>query len=165
MKFELEITIDDTRWSDIADLKEVATYAISSAYAESQCDLESDFVVSLLFCSDSRIQDLNREWRSQDKATNVLSFPAPQDLVMGESLVLGDLALSYETVLRESEIEEKKIVDHLSHLIIHGFLHLLGFDHETESEAEEMEWIERRSLAKIGIMDPYANSEIDGQTK
>ena len=165
MKFELEITIDDTRWSDIADLKEVATYAISSAYAESQCDLESDFVVSLLFCSDSRIQDLNREWRSQDKATNVLSFPAPQDLVMGESLVLGDLAVSYETVLRESEIEEKKIVDHLSHLIIHGFLHLLGFDHETESDAEEMEWIERRSLAKIGIMDPYANSEIDGQTK
>jgi probable rRNA maturation factor len=165
MKFELEITIDDTRWPDIADLKELATQAISSAYAESQCDLEIDFVVSLLFCSDSRIQDLNREWRSQDKATNVLSFPAPQDLVIDDCLVLGDLALSYETVLRESEIEEKKIVDHLSHLIIHGFLHLLGFDHETESDAEEMEWIERRSLAKIGIMDPYANSEIDGLTK
>lgn len=165
MNFELEITIDDTRWPDIADLKELATQAISSAYAESQCDLEIDFVVSLLFCSDSRIQDLNREWRSQDKATNVLSFPAPQDLVIDDCLVLGDLALSYETVFRESEIEEKKIVDHLSHLIIHGFLHLLGFDHETESDAEEMEWIERRSLAKIGIMDPYANSEIDGQTK
>ena len=165
MKFELEITIEDTRWSDIANLKHVATQAISSAYGESECDLESGFVVSMLFCSDSRIKDLNREWRHQDKATNVLSFPAPQDLVIEECLVLGDLALSYETVLRESETEEKKIVDHLSHLIIHGFLHLLGFDHETESDAEEMEWIERRSLAKIGIMDPYANSEIDGQTK
>ncbi len=165
MKVELEITIEDRRWSEIANLKEVAAEAISSAYAESECDLGSAFLVSLLFCNDSRIKELNREWRHQDKATNVLSFPAPPDLMMDGYLVLGDLALSYETVLRESETEEKKIIDHLSHLIIHGFLHLLGFDHETESDAEEMEWIERRSLEKIGIMDPYANSEIDGQTK
>ena len=94
-----------------------------------------------------------------DKATNVLSFPAFSPLPLAEKPLLGDLAVALETVQREAAQDGKTVPDHLSHLIVHGFLHLLGHDHETSAEAEAMEALERRILAALGIADPYAETE------
>ena len=109
-----------------------------------------------MLTDDARVRELNREWRGQDKATNVLSFPAAQP--PGETpqpLMLGDIAIAYETTRNEAEAEGKPFQNHLSHLAIHGFLHLLGYDHLDDDEAEEMEGLERDILATLGIADPY----------
>ncbi len=110
--------------------------------------------VSLLLCDDAAIRTLNRRWRDQDKPTNVLSFPASgPDL---PDLPLGDVAIAWETVEREAREEGKPIADHVTHLAVHGVLHLLGRDHEDEEEAEDMENEERRILGLLGLPDPYA---------
>jgi probable rRNA maturation factor len=104
--------------------------------------------------NDDRIHALNRLWRQIDKPTNVLSFPAP-DGPSGPANYLGDIAISYETAAREAAAEGKSFSDHVAHLSVHGFLHLMGYDHESDADAEEMEGIERNILARIGISDPY----------
>ncbi len=108
------------------------------------------------------MQRLNSTFRGKDKPTNVLSFPAPPmppGAGDADSLFLGDLALGYETCAAEALAEEKSLGDHLAHLVVHGVLHLMGYDHETEAEAEEMEGRERAILASLGIADPYAGAE------
>ena len=117
-----------------------------------------------LLTDDAAIRALNRQWRGRDEATNVLSFPAPEQIqgcVQGAPRLLGDIVIAYETTAREAEIERKPFAHHLVHLAVHGFLHLLGYDHESEAEAEEMERLEREILARLDIADPYAtrNSE------
>jgi probable rRNA maturation factor len=114
--------------------------------------------LSLVFTDDAHIQVLNAEWRGKDKPTNVLSFPAfpPEKGRTRLPPMLGDIVLAFETVQREAALEEKPVDHHLSHLLVHGLLHLLGYDHETEGEAEEMEALERRILARLAIGDPYA---------
>jgi probable rRNA maturation factor len=105
---------------------------------------------------------LNASFRGKDKPTNVLSFPAappPPGMKGTESLFLGDLALGYETCAAEALAEGKSLRDHLSHLVVHGLLHLLGYDHETGVEAERMEGRERAILAALGIADPYSGAE------
>jgi probable rRNA maturation factor len=111
---------------------------------------------------DAAVQLLNSQYRGKDKPTNVLSFPAYEGLAEIRSLpsgeapiLLGDIILAYETVAREAKDQGKPFLDHLRHLAVHGTLHLLGFDHETDDEAEEMEASERRILATIGVADPY----------
>lgn len=111
--------------------------------------------ISVLLCDDAKISTLNRQWRGFDKPTNVLSFPAPGE---HESLPLGDIAVAFETCEREARADKKIFDDHVTHLVVHGVLHLLGYDHETETEAEEMEDTERRILGTLGIADPYAAS-------
>ena len=119
--------------------------------------------ISVLLCDDAAIRALNRDWRGKDKATNVLSFPtvaaagAPADML--RDLPLGDIAIAYETAAREARDEGKLFEHHVVHLAVHGALHLLGFDHETEKDAEQMEAAERRILAGLGIADPYRDSE------
>jgi probable rRNA maturation factor len=103
-----------------------------------------------LFTNDAAMRKLNAEWRGKDKPTNVLSFPAAR------GPLLGDIALAAETVAREARLADKPLEDHIAHLIIHGFLHLLGYDHEVERQAEEMEALERSALSRMGIADPYA---------
>src|SRR5438046_3160548 len=106
---------------------------------------------------------LNHNWRGIDKATNVLSFPAlqptgptgPDDAPR----MLGDIAIAYQTTRREADEEQKPFDHHLSHLAVHGFLHLIGYDHETDGEAEAMESLEREILAQLGIPDPYADRD------
>lgn len=107
--------------------------------------------VSVLLADDAALRALNRDWRGKDKQTNVLSFPAPQG---GE--VLGDIALAAETVAAEAQAQGKAFSAHMAHLLAHGFLHLLGYDHEIEAEAEAMEARERVILASLGLPDPYA---------
>jgi len=117
--------------------------------------------VTVVLDDDARIRELNRLWRGFDKPTNVLSFPSP-DTQPGPARTLGDIAISYETAAREAAAEDKSFGDHIAHLSVHGFLHLLGYDHESDDDAEEMEGLERAILARIGISDPYVVRETEG---
>jgi probable rRNA maturation factor len=117
---------------------------------------------SLLFTTDAEVHALNREWRGRDKPTNVLSFPmlARGELAAlapdGPPVLLGDIALAHETCAREAAQKGIALADHAAHLIVHGLLHLAGHDHvASDEEAEAMEALERRILAKLGIADPY----------
>ncbi len=114
----------------------------------------------VLFSDDASLKALNQQFRSQDKPTNVLSFPA-----FSEDDGLGDVAIAFETVRREAAEQGKTLQDHSRHLIAHGVLHLLGYDHEIESEAQEMEDLERRILAHFGVADPYADRAENGEAR
>ena len=117
--------------------------------------------VTVVVDDDARIRTLNKLWRGLDKPTNVLSFPSP-DTQPGPERSLGDIAISYETAAREAVAEDKSFADHMAHLSVHGFLHLLGYDHESDDDAEEMEGLERDILARIGVSDPYVAHEAEG---
>ena len=110
--------------------------------------------VSLLFTDDAQVQALNKQWRDRDKPTNVLSFAANEGSGP-QTPMLGDIVLAHETIAREAIEQGKTFDDHLTHLIIHGFLHLIGFDHIDDDEAETMEQLEREICASLGIADPY----------
>lgn len=110
-----------------------------------------------MLSDNEHIRELNKHHRGMDKPTNVLSFPAARmKTPAGTPRFLGDIVIAYETVEREAAEEAKPFENHLSHLVVHGVLHLLGYDHEDEEEAETMESHERQILAKLGIPDPYA---------
>lgn len=151
---DIDISVEAGDWPDEEALRGFASKALDAALAELEIDGDSE--LSLLFTDDAHIQVLNREWRGKDKATNVLSFPA-FDVAPGDPfpVMLGDIVLAHETIVGEAGLEQKSLEHHLVHLIVHGLLHLLGYDHETDEEAEEMEAIERRTLARLAIPDPY----------
>lgn len=115
--------------------------------------------LSVLLADDAAIRELNRDYRGFDKPTNVLSFPAGP--TPPRTPLLGDLALAFETIGREAETDAKPFDHHLTHLVVHGVLHLLGYDHETDDEADAMETLETRILAGLGIADPYAPLDED----
>ncbi len=156
MTMDVDISVECESWSAAGDLEVLCQSAIDAALAESGLVLAPVTEVSLMFCDDARIHELNRMWRGFDKATNVLSFPAAEPGQLAVAPLLGDIAVAFETVKRESVEEDKSFSDHSAHMIVHGFLHLLGYDHETEADAERMEDVERRALARLGIADPYA---------
>lgn len=112
--------------------------------------------LSIQLSDDAEIRTLNRDYRGKDKPTNVLSFPAGDEGAAGRARLLGDIVLAQETIEREATAQEKTLADHLSHLTIHGVLHLLGHDHETETQAAAMEALETEILRGLGIADPYA---------
>jgi probable rRNA maturation factor len=145
----------EAQWLESQDqLEKMSIAAIEAAnhYVDPPCDDNSE--VSLLFTSDEQVRKLNSQWRQQDKPTNVLSFAA-QDGGGPKTLVLGDIVLACETIASEAAEQGKHRDDHLTHLIVHGFLHLLGFDHQNEVEAVEMEALETDILGDLGIADPY----------
>ena len=111
----------------------------------------------MLFTDDAAISEINAEWRGKAKPTNVLSFPTPEDMPVpeGEPRALGDIVLAHGVISREAAEQGKTLHDHTAHLIVHGTLHLLGFDHESDADAEEMEALETRILKGLGISDPY----------
>jgi probable rRNA maturation factor len=160
MSLQSDISVECELWSKLADLDALVEHALQAARLEAGKTLFNGAEVSLLFCDDGRIQELNRDWRGLDKPTNVLSFPAAPADRLASAPLLGDIAIAFETVTKEARDEDKTLFDHTSHMIVHGFLHLLGYDHENEKEAEEMEDLERRALARLGIADPYAASEL-----
>jgi probable rRNA maturation factor len=155
----IAIRTQSRRWRELADLRERVASAADAALAVAPVKPREAAELSLLLTDDKRIRAVNRDWRGFDKATNVLSFPAAPPERIATSPVLGDIVLAYETVAREAGNEGKSIGDHLSHLVVHGLLHLLGEDHETEDEAARMEGLEVAALARLGIADPYAGTE------
>ena len=149
----IEIIVDAPAWEGIADLESLATGAVNASCSASGAKLASGGEVAITFCDDAAIRTLNAEWRKRDSATNVLSFPTPGRLE--EKLLLGDIVIAHETVAREAAEQGKTFEDHTMHMIIHGFLHLIGYDHETPKEADAMEALERRIAAALGLGDPY----------
>lgn len=151
---EIDMSVEAGDWPDEAALTLLVDRAVSAAFAETAAVGHSE--LSIVFSDDAHIRTLNAGWRGKDKATNVLSFPA-FPFPKGGKLppMLGDIVLASETVTREAALEEKPVENHITHLVIHGLLHLLGYDHETDAEAEEMEAIERAALARLAIPDPY----------
>lgn len=148
----VEIAIESPLWEAFDAAPALAQTAIETALKHADAELD-DAEVSLLLCDDAFIKTLNQRWRGQDKPTNVLSFPAAEG--PGDTALLGDIAVAFETMAREAEAEGKSFAAHFSHLVVHGLLHLLGYDHESDEEAEEMEGLESEVLASLGIADPY----------
>jgi probable rRNA maturation factor len=153
---ELDILVEAGDWPDEKVLDALTRTAIDASFAEI-AGYSGQSELSLVFTDDAHIKELNAGWRGKDKPTNVLSFPAfkPDKTSRALSPMLGDVILALETVQREAALEDKPFEHHLSHLLVHGLLHLLGYDHETEDEADEMEALERRILAGLAIPDPY----------
>ncbi len=151
-----DVLVEAGDWPGETALRVIADHAIGAAIAELGIrDAESE--VSLVFTDDAHIRELNAGWRGKDKPTNVLSFPAARmKTPAGGPRLLGDVVLAFETCQREAAEEAKPIENHVTHLVVHGVLHLLGYDHEDDDEAETMEGRERQILAKLGIPDPYA---------
>ena len=151
---EVDILVEEPGWSAIPNVEAIVESAAHAALAEASV-ADSCAELSVLLTNDAAVRALNARYRGKDKATNVLSFPAaPQH--PGEPPALGDIALALGTVEAEARAEGKPIAHHLAHLVAHGVLHLVGHDHETDAQAEAMETIERRALARLGIPDPYA---------
>jgi probable rRNA maturation factor len=160
---DLDIDIDPV-WGDATDWEALAA-AAAQATATVAPELAHDtMLVSLVMADDEEVQGLNRQWRARDKPTNVLSFPMlTRDEVLraanhtGAPAMLGDLILAHGVCAREAAEKSIAMAAHASHLIVHGLLHLAGYDHETgDAAAEEMEQLERKALALLGLSDPYA---------
>ncbi len=116
--------------------------------------------VSIVLTDDSAIRALNRDWCGIDKPTNVLSFPAAGQKAGENTRLLGDIIIAYETLERECHDENRIFLHHLAHLAVHGFLHLIGYDHETDTQAEEMEGLESKILTRLSMPDPYLSRDL-----
>lgn len=157
MSLACDILLDDPRWSDRVDAEELVNRAVSKIIEVTNTSLHSQAEVSFTFSDDERIRKLNGKWRKKDAPTNVLSFPATRRGELSDALLLGDVVLAYETIDREAVYEGKRFSHHATHMIVHGFLHLIGFDHELEADAIEMENFESRILMGLGMPDPWAD--------
>ena len=154
---EIDISVEAGDWPSETELRTIVAKAIEESGETAGLKWPDRAELSLLFTDDREMAVINGQWRGIDKATNVLSFPGA-DIVPGEMAdrVIGDLVFARETVIREAREQGKSFTDHLTHLVVHGFLHLFGYDHIEDQEAEEMEALERKILDRLGIADPYA---------
>jgi len=157
-----EVLVVADCWQTEPDAEAVIHRAIDAAAEFTDADV-GDAELAVMLTDDSGIRTLNSNWRGIDKPTNVLSFPALQPTGTGTPddapRMLGDIAIAYETTRREADEEQKPFDHHLSHLAVHGFLHLIGYDHEKDDDAETMEGLEQEILAQLGIPDPYGDRE------
>jgi probable rRNA maturation factor len=153
MTLALDIAVESEDWRSFAEPERLAERAIDVAARLSGRKIPAGAEVSILLCDDAFIRDLNQKWRGIDKPTNVLSFPVSDTKTLGP--LLGDIVIAFGTAAREAEEEGKALRDHVTHLFVHGFLHLIGYDHLTDAEAADMEALERAILAELGIDDPY----------
>jgi probable rRNA maturation factor len=160
MKVSLDISVPSPLWRRLSRARVIARETIAAAAESAGPGLGGD--VSLCLADDAALQALNLRWRGLDKPTNVLSFPAAPLGHVEQPTALGDIALAYETLAREAEDLGVSLADHYRHLLAHGFLHLIGYDHETDAEAERMEALEIRILTRLGAGDPYARAVVGG---
>lgn len=165
-ELDLTVSVDGGDWDTVGDAGALAGRAAREAFlmARPAWVGQTAAEAGLVLTDDGAVQALNRDYRGQDKPTNVLSFaacdgdsPPPPP---GQPVQLGDIVIACETTLAEARRDGKTAGDHLSHLAVHGMLHLLGFDHENETDAETMEAMEVRVLAALGIDDPYRDTEM-----
>ena len=149
-------------WDSRTDWTALARSAVHSAVAHSRHPGLSDSEVSVKFTSDDEVRALNAAWRGKDKPTNVLSFPMADAGELASAQLLGDIVLAHGVCAAEAGERNVPVETHAAHLVVHGTLHLLGYDHETsDADAQEMESAERRALASIGIADPYCVTEAE----
>ncbi len=157
MAVDVAVSREAGGWADSAEwlAERAALAALAATYDEAEGPAE----LSVVLADDALVHRLNREYRGKDRPTNVLSFalteaedPEPGDEA---PILLGDVILAWETVAREAAEQQKTPSDHMTHLVVHGVLHLLGYDHESDDEAEEMEQLEVQVLESLGIADPY----------
>ncbi len=160
MKLSLEISAPSSLWRGLPRARALARETIAACVAESGFDARAASEVNLRLTDDAEVRALNARWRGVDQPTNVLSFPSAPAERAGEAPTLGDIALAYETLAREAEELGGSLSDHYRHLVAHGFLHLIGYDHQTDEEAERMEDLEKRILARLGVADPYADGAV-----
>jgi len=152
-EIEIDVLIQDDIWD--AALEEVVLRAIGIAIEHLKIVPTGPTELSILLTNDAQQHELNAQWREKQSTTNVLSFPQIEPFAPVNGLI-GDISLAYETVAKEAQLEDKSFSDHVSHLCVHGFLHILGYDHLTNEDAEKMEQLEREILAALEIADPYA---------
>ncbi|NJL50804.1 MAG: rRNA maturation RNase YbeY [Blastochloris sp.] len=156
----MELSIECPRWEEVPSVAAVVERAAGAAFAAvRQAPAQAE--VSIALIDDAAISKLNRDFRGNDQPTNVLSFPASPLKVPGAPTLLGDVAVAFETTAAEAAADAKSIADHLAHLVVHGVLHLMGYDHIDTEDAELMEAAERDILAALGIVDPYAARDAD----
>lgn len=158
----IDIEIEDDAWADalpdaVILVRAAAVAALEGAQMRLKDAGADSGLVAVLLTDDEAVAELNAEYRRKAGPTNVLSFPAAQN----PEGFLGDLALAYGVCAREAEQQNKSLADHLQHLVAHGVLHLVGYDHMNEDEAADMEGLERRILAGLGVPDPYAAEQGD----
>lgn len=163
-ELDIQISIEEGAWPSEERLREMSGRVLGAAADYLRRKEKQPFPktgapeVSLVFTNDESIRAINAEWRSQDKPTNVLSFPAfPVTPGKMPGPMLGDIVFAEQTVTREAADLGKSFDDHLTHLMVHGFLHLFGYDHMDDEEAEKMEGLETRILAELGLSDPYGD--------
>lgn len=162
MTLTIDISIEDEKWlSELEDYEPLINSICRNVLSHTKIIGKSDEIeISVVLANDEFIKELNNDYRGKDKATNVLSFPS-EELTpfeydeLPDYLVLGDIILAIETIKKEAAEQEKSVHDHFCHLITHGLLHLLGFDHIEDDDAEEMESAETDILAKMNIDSPY----------
>ena len=148
----ISISIQDVRWRAVPHIRKLTRHAIAACVEVVDPALHASAELSVLLCGNATIRELNKTWRGIDTATNVLSFPAGTP---GLQPLLGDVVIAFETVDLEARVEAKTIPEHYLHMVVHGFLHLVGYDHVKVRDARIMEEQERRILARLEVKDPY----------
>ena len=168
-RLDVDVVHVGGNWACVANAEELIGQAIDALLLTEPGLVRRPSSVCMALSSDAEIRILNRDYRKQDKATNVLSFESgeemPDGVVSDESTPLGDVVLALETILTEAEDLGIPVAHHLQHLSVHGLLHLLGYDHETDGDAAVMEAMETAALARLGIPDPYRALESDEPTQ
>jgi probable rRNA maturation factor len=152
-KLKIDVLVDSDLWQEPAEARSTVRRAVTQAAATVST---TGTELAIVLTDDSAIRQLNRLWRGIDAATNVLSFPSKQPA--DEPPHLGDIVLAYQIIAREARAEGKPFAHHLAHLAVHGFLHLVGYDHDKDADAEAMEQTERKILGRLNIPDPYRHS-------
>jgi probable rRNA maturation factor len=155
MSPRVEFVAASPRWRTALSARSLARETIAVAARECGVALAPGAELCIHLADDQHVRALNARWRGLDQPTNVLSFPAVAPAEIGRLRLLGDVVLAFETVAREAADEGKPLADHYRHLVAHGFLHLIGFDHDNDADAERMEAMETRILAQLGVADPY----------
>jgi probable rRNA maturation factor len=154
-RIEIDLSITCAAWKRARpSAATVARTAAQAALAQSGKRIGAA-ELSLVLADDATVRDLNGRWRGKDAPTNVLAFASDAPPAKGKPVLLGDVVLAYETVAREAKEQRKHLADHLRHLVIHGVLHLIGYDHMKAAPAKRMEALETRILASLGVADPY----------
>ena len=166
-RLRLDIDYASPLWTDRRALGALLRKAAASVFSQAYVDSEelpnpacARLLIALRLTDDADMRGLNSAFRNKDKATNVLSFPSHDAEAMDEPSFLGNIAIGYETVQREAARDGKSFTDHLVHLLVHGCLHLIGYDHQEAGEAEEMEVLEIAILAGLGLANPYADFDL-----